>query len=284
MKDFNANRPLALVYCDSGASRTLAQHAADWLTELGYHVKFCDGDLQVKGENLLEQAQLLVIGGGASRPIKHRLGSKGCEKIHDFVAKGGHYLGLCAGSYLACTDIHFIGKDGAISATGLGLINATATGPIPALTPAPYDGSFRSASITTLALCNGKTGASWYNGGGTFLLHPHEKTDLAIIAAYRDDVPDLLPAALTQSCGLGKVILCAPHPETSATALARAFQAESPRDNALWLPQINTLQNRADQHCHFRDLLASSFMSNLSKHHLAPASRNKTQTPAPPAP
>lgn len=61
---------------------------------------------EIKGE-AIRQGQLahydvlIMPGGGASTQAKS-LGEKGRQEVKEFVRKGGGYVGICAGAYLAC--------------------------------------------------------------------------------------------------------------------------------------------------------------------------------------
>lgn len=64
----------------------------------------------------LDDCQVLLVPGGSGSKQAKKLAEAGREKIRSFVAKGGGYVGICAGSYLASNDYPW----------SIGLINAKA--------------------------------------------------------------------------------------------------------------------------------------------------------------
>jgi glutamine amidotransferase-like uncharacterized protein len=50
---------------------------------------------------VLDQADVLVIGGGKATPQSEGLGKEGRERVVKFVKNGGGFVGICAGAYLA---------------------------------------------------------------------------------------------------------------------------------------------------------------------------------------
>lgn len=54
-----------------------------------------------------KKANLFVVPGGATTPMRACLASEGVAEIQRYVKQGGCYLGLCAGAYFACEHIEF---------------------------------------------------------------------------------------------------------------------------------------------------------------------------------
>jgi glutamine amidotransferase-like uncharacterized protein len=63
---------------------------------------------EVKGEAIrqgqLARYDVLIVPGGSGSKEARGLGEKGREQVQEFVRKGGGYLGICAGAYLATCD------------------------------------------------------------------------------------------------------------------------------------------------------------------------------------
>ena len=51
---------------------------------------------------ILDQFQLVVFSGGSGSAQSRSLGDAGREQVRKFIQQGGGYIGICAGSYLAC--------------------------------------------------------------------------------------------------------------------------------------------------------------------------------------
>ena len=74
-------------------------------------------DIQAGG---LRRFNVVMFTGGSGSGQARALDHAGCAEVKDFVEKGGGYVGICAGSYLACSGFSW----------GLGLINAKTLSPL----------------------------------------------------------------------------------------------------------------------------------------------------------
>ena len=54
-----------------------------------------------------EDAALFIMPGGADIPYTRKLNGKGNQIIKNYLANGGKYLGICAGSYYGSSSIEF---------------------------------------------------------------------------------------------------------------------------------------------------------------------------------
>jgi hypothetical protein len=90
------------VYDDHGTSRNLPH----LLAALGEHadLKVDQVDAESIRENCLDDYDVLIQPGGTGSRQGRTLGPDGRAKIRSFVARGGGYLGICAGAYLASSD------------------------------------------------------------------------------------------------------------------------------------------------------------------------------------
>ncbi len=98
-----------------------------------------------------QTTKILAFGGQSVTQFKQALGDKGLSEIKNYVANGGHYLGICAGGYFGATQINFQGQhpDGTPytkSANGLGFFNGLAQGSITDIAQ-PYSGKTDSAVV-----------------------------------------------------------------------------------------------------------------------------------------
>jgi glutamine amidotransferase-like uncharacterized protein len=86
------------IYKDKG---TFECHlwTAECLEFLGYQPDYATSNGIIDGE--LENYDLLIMPGGDVAEQFLGLGEKGIDNIRGFIKKGGDYVGICAGSYLA---------------------------------------------------------------------------------------------------------------------------------------------------------------------------------------
>lgn len=88
-----------VVYAGRGSS-----HSWTWLADLFeangiFNVRFLDSEGFVSSVSS-GPTQSVVISGGDGYGIAESLGPKGFGRLREFVARGGHYTGICAGAYL----------------------------------------------------------------------------------------------------------------------------------------------------------------------------------------
>lgn len=163
----------------------------------------------------LDNADVLVQGGGSGSKQAETLAPEGREKIRKFVEAGGGYVGICAGAYLATTDYTW----------SLGILNAKVldrkhwnrgSGEVElSITP---DGQQRFALTADRVLCQ------YFQGP---LLAPDDKPGLpkfTALATYASEIakngaPEGVmkgtTAAAAATFGKGRVIAISPHPERS---------------------------------------------------------------------
>lgn len=146
----------------------------------------------------LESCSLFILPGGYTARCVDALGEEGFERIRVFVARGGGYIGICAGAYIAARNVEVPGRP-----PGLGIIeieNDRRTG--------------RGLRTITVAkpkhpVMKGYVGEVniWYQNGpmmkagqGVETLAVYEEGSAAIVCA---------------TYGEGKVVIFSPHPEGS---------------------------------------------------------------------
>lgn len=235
-------------------------------------------------EQLLEgswtrSCRLLVMPGGADLPYCRQLNGRGTAIITDFVRnQGGSYLGLCAGAYFACSRVEFEVGHPTLQVVGdreLCFFDGIATG---SLYPGFDYQSERGAVAAPLKLLSNSNNGTeelkdYINGGPVFRLAPSGpplsssslhtyKNDVTILATF-SDFKDEPAAALACHVGLGKAVLCATHPELSATWLS--FPPGAGRSDAVVLTSDSDTDTSSDHDHHRQDTEEEE--EDLLQHH-----------------
>lgn len=173
------------IYADDGASEVgIASLLLRIKQQLGLAVKTVNAQDIVEGA--LNNCVMLVMPGGRDLPYCAKLNGKGNTLIRDFVAKGGIYLGICAGAYYACEALDFQGRDYEVKGKReLAFFSGTAIGSLPHLTKGYYyDEELSSKAIVPLHFTDG-TQADFYYHGGCFF-QPYHQSEFEPLAHYTD--------------------------------------------------------------------------------------------------
>lgn len=167
--------------------------------------------VQVLVDSWEERAALFILPGGADIPYTQVLNGQGNQKIKNYVATGGSFLGICAGGYYAGGFVDFA-KDTPLEVQGereLVFFPGVVRGPV----LAPYDyrsqSGARAAHLTWAAeegFAKGDLFTVFYNGGGYFV-GASEYQDVTVLAYY----DDMLPAIIECRIGLGTAVLSGAH-------------------------------------------------------------------------
>ena len=104
-----------LVCIYAGAGAALAEDVEVALDELS--IPYRGVSEQEIREGGLEGCALLIVPGGYTAQYVDALGEEGFERIREFVAGGGGYIGICAGAYIAARRVEVPGHP-----AGLGII------------------------------------------------------------------------------------------------------------------------------------------------------------------
>ncbi|PHH77737.1 hypothetical protein CDD80_251 [Ophiocordyceps camponoti-rufipedis] len=187
------------------------------------------GDTALLREPWPATCALLVFPGGADLGYCRVFNGAGNRRIHDYVRRGGAYLGLCAGGYYGSARCEFEVGNPPLDVVGpreLAFFPATCRGA--AFSGFRY-GSERGARATKLKVNTAildapETFSSYYNGGGVFVdAACVDAAHVDVLASYADglDVDGGHGSAAVVLCrvGDGKAILCGPHPEFAAVNL-----------------------------------------------------------------
>ncbi len=187
------------VLADSGVWHLGARSVVEALEGADVSCRVLDRS-QLSAEGLAG-IEVLVIPGGWAPYQLDALGEDGPGVIRDFVKRGGRYLGICAGAYLAADEVEY---QGITYPYPVDLLDSAAEGPVPELPLYP--------EVVTIRLSATRAGrrrgiprelVCLFQGGCTF----EEDPDLTVLALY----PDGSPAIVSAPFGRGEVILSGAH-------------------------------------------------------------------------
>lgn len=169
---------------------------------------------EIRGPRL-QDIQLLIVPGGSGSLQSKKLGPQGRDAIRSYVRKGGGYMGICAGTYLASSHYSW----------SLNLINARV-----------WDRAHWARGTGTVGLCVTEDGrqafakpeaeVDVYYGQGPLLL-PDDEVDLPpyeVLATYGGEIAKKgapigamgeTHAIVRTTFGAGRVVGISPHPEKS---------------------------------------------------------------------
>lgn len=187
--------------------------------------------MSIGGDALLKEpwsssCALLVFPGGADLGYCQTLNGEGCRRITQYVARGGSYLGFCAGAYFASGFCEFEKGNKKLEVIGereLGFFPGICRG----LAFAGFQyGSEVGAKAVNLRVSKGSLNGddvpdsflSYYNGGGVFVDAPlFEGTGVEILASYTQDLKvdsgQGSAAVIFSKIDSGSVVLSCTHPE-----------------------------------------------------------------------
>lgn len=137
------------------------------------------------------------------------LGSAAQQVIKDYVGRGGHYLGICQGAYLAGTD------------PGMGMLSPGNTGQYIATKGA----STHSEGDTVIPIKWGKKKIYMYFQDGAYII-PSKARGEKILAKYTNGKV----AALSKPFGRGRIGVIGPHPEAPKSWYRLAGLLKKDRD------------------------------------------------------
>lgn len=181
------------IYAGSGA--VFVREVEEVLKKLNLSYYLIDENF-IKSGKLMKYCTILIIPGGYTSTYVSSLGKEGFDKIREFVASGGGYIGICAGAYLAAKIVEVPGKPeglGIINITnvrksGRGLVNITIVNP-----------------NHPLAKDCPKVMKIWYQNGPYII--PGKGVE--VIAVYNEKYA----AIVCSRYGKGTVVIFSPHPE-----------------------------------------------------------------------
>lgn len=233
---------------------------------------------EIRSGEWMDSCCLLVMPGGRDSPYVRELAGQGNDNIRQFVAKGGSYLGLCAGAYYACSRVEFAVGDPAMEVVGpreLAFFPGIGWGPVfPGFDYKSNRGS-RAAGITLQAAGERIVQSIfptpitpdqfplYYNGGCKFVCFKDKpNTQFEVLATYTHEhgegsagtmEAEELSAIVCCRYGKGKAILSGVHFEASASLLVKHY--DDTYTKAL-LPQLKKYEAH-------REKLMASFVKYL---------------------
>jgi len=185
-----------LVCVYAGAGAVLARDVEAALDKLAISYRQV-GEQDIR-DGRLEDCSLLIVPGGYTARYVDALGEGGFEQIREFVARGGGYIGICAGAYIAAQNVEVPGRP-----YGLGIIEIR-----------NERGAGRDLRTITIAkpehsVVKGYTGQVdiWYQNGPMMQAGKGVET----LAVYEEEAA----AIVCSTYGQGRVVIFSPHPEGS---------------------------------------------------------------------
>jgi hypothetical protein len=209
IRDNAGSDKYALIYNGPVSAEDCPEAAAAIAKSTGLKVRFVSvpGDIP----RLLDHATVFIIGGTEDdmSPMVKAFTPKVTTSIKEYLRKGGRYLGICGGGFMASTGWN----EGSEFVKGLGIIPAESS---------VFQGSFEAKILPVR--WQGQTRAMFFRAGPDFhLTKTHEAVH--IVATYSDGSI----AALMSTYGKGRVAVCGPHPE------ARESWKDDAADSDRWV-------------------------------------------------
>lgn len=173
--------------------------------------RICAQDIQA---GVLNQFDALCCSGGSGSRQSASLGEQGRAAVRHFVKRGGDYIGICGGSYLACSGFKW----------GLAILDAKTKSNRWRRGRATLDVQLTPAGRHRFAAEQSSLPILYVNGP---IWEPHHQPDIAdyeVLAMFREEVSENnapagimihSPAAVHGTYGAGHVICFSPHPEQS---------------------------------------------------------------------
>ena len=191
-------------YCDEGVDKRLLE---DFIRQSRNNFSCTAISAQeVRSRQWIGDADLFVIPGGRDLPYVEALQTGGTDAIRDYVAGGGHFLGICAGAYFASAYVEF-DKGGPLQVTGgraLKFFPGKAVGPM--FAPFCYDKEDGAKVLPVYSTSKRRVFHCYYNGGCFF-----DASDIsdgcAVLATYDNG----LPAIIKCRVGSGLALLSGVH-------------------------------------------------------------------------
>lgn len=164
------------------------------------------------GTRDLSAFDIVVFSGGSGSAQSKAIGEAGRANVRAFVDKGGGYLGICAGAYLACAGFDW----------GLGILNAKTVSAKWRRGGGTVRAELTESGRSVLGPVNGPFTIRYNNGP---IIKPLGRADLPaydVLAVFRTELAENgtpagvmvgSPAAVGAPFGRGRVLTLSPHSE-----------------------------------------------------------------------
>ena len=187
--------------------------------------------VRISGEDIragvLDQFDVVIFSGGSGSAQAKSLDELGRQQVRNFVDGGGDYVGICAGSYLACNGFSW----------GLKILDARTASSKWRRGSGMVDVELTPAGRTSLAFDTDRLSIKYVNGPILVPDNSPEIADFEVLAWFRSELseneapPGIMlnsPAVVRGQFGQGRVICFSPHPEQSIGCEALVWQALQP--------------------------------------------------------
>lgn len=234
------------IYFDEGVSTVGIRHLVYSLSkniDPEIDIRMIDHKEVIEGRWALD-AKLLVIPGGRDRPYHQKLDGTGNHHIKEYVASGGHYLGICAGAYYASHEIVFEkGTPLAIEEERhLKFFPGSAIGTI--YPDRTFNYSLESGAKASHIEYKNEFFYAYYNGGCYF---DDESKSFDLLGKYKDTSIENAHAIIKTNYGEGTCILSGVHVEYSTALMQQKLIGAQEFQKLL---NSESIRNKA-----FRDIL-----------------------------
>jgi predicted deacylase/glutamine amidotransferase-like uncharacterized protein len=174
-------------------------------------IQLCGEDIRA---GMLDQFHVTIFSGGSGSRQAASLGEEGREKVRQFVDEGGVYVGICAGSYLACNGFSW----------GLKVLDARTASSRWRRGAGQVEVELTDLGRSVLQGGDAPFSIRYVNGP---ILVPDQAEaipDFEVLARFRSELaendtpPGVMihsPAIVAGNFGQGRVICFSPHPEQS---------------------------------------------------------------------
>ena len=161
---------------------------------------------------VLNQFHLVIFSGGSGSGQSRSLGEAGREQVRAYIKQGGGYLGICAGSYLACEGFSW----------GLNVLDAKTVSPKWRRGRAMVKIELTPTGNNMLGNLEHPTDIKYANGPILAPANADSIPDFKPLAFYRSEIAENdspkgvminSPAIVSGDYGQGRVVCFGPHPE-----------------------------------------------------------------------
>jgi glutamine amidotransferase-like uncharacterized protein len=189
-----SHKPLALVWGGKGVCKEGCETATAKMARMaGFQVQMVTKENF--SQELLDKAVIWLQPGGNAIEASHDFGIHRIQMLRNFVARGGRYVGFCAGAFFSDTWV-----DDFNTVPGLGI------------TPVVTADFAKESEVILEVNWEGRLRQIYFNTGGTFKLETRTP-DVKVFAYYQTEGLPALPAAWENTFGEGRVVVTGTHPE-----------------------------------------------------------------------